>query len=322
MKSTPLSLKKIVASVLGCLTVVVLKGTALAQGSTAPLEPLPQDLPGAAAPVVPPTTIPPRAPSTSQMATARLHFQQGVALYEERNYDAALAEFEGAYATSKEPIVLYNLGLTYKALFRYAESVDSLERYLRESAARQQEISPERKTEVESLVAEMKSLLADITMMILPPDADLRVDGRSVTLGIEGIVKLAAGTHRIDVSAADHVSVQRDITVVAGVPQTVTVKLTAIPRTGHLKVAVSPPAARVAIDGRPIGGAPVELELGAGGHHLDVTAPWFRPASSTRARCRGRAGEERDGDSRSRHHHRPRRRASFLSSVVVFLGPA
>ena len=129
------------------------------------------------------------------MATARLHFQQGVALYEERNYDAALAEFEGAYATSKEPIVLYNLGLTYKALFRYAESVDALERYLRESAARQQDIPPERKAEVEGLVTEMKSLLAEITLMVLPPDADLRIDGRSVTLGIEGIVKLAAGTH-------------------------------------------------------------------------------------------------------------------------------
>ena len=281
MELIPLSLKRIVTPTLLCsATVILLTSGALAQGLTAPVDPLPPDAPGPAAAAVPRTSAPARPPSTSQMATARLHFQQGVALYEERNYDAALAEFEGAYSASKEPVVLYNLGLTYKALFRYAESVDALERYLRESAARQQDIPPERRAEVEGLVTEMKSLLADTTLIVLPPDADLRIDGRSVTLGIEGIVKLAAGTHTIKASASDYVSLQRDVTVVAGVPQTVSLKLAAIPRTGHLKVGVSQPGARVAIDGRAIGAPPVEVELGAGGHNLEVSAPGFASSST------------------------------------------
>jgi hypothetical protein len=225
------------------------------------------------------------------MARARLHFQQGVALFQERNYDAALAEFQGAYAASPEPIVLYNMGLTYKALFRYSEAVDVFSRYLKETAARGETIAPERKTEVEGIIAEMKSLLADVTVVVQPPDATVRVDGRAVTMGIEGIVKLAAGTHVIDASAPDYTPDRRDVTVVAGNPQTVVLKLVAIPRTGRVRITSPQAGARVAVDGRDLGMAPLDVELGAGGHHLDISAPGFARSSSEIAVA---AGQSRD----------------------------
>ena len=212
-----------------------------------------------------PATPPPH-PSASKQAEARLHFQQAVALYQERNYDAALAEFQGAYGASGEPIVLYNLGLTFKALFRYGDAVEALDRYLSESRARGQTLSAERRAEVAKNVAEMKSLLADVTIVVRPPDAVVRIDGRPVTMGIEGIVKLGAGTHTVDGSANDYTSDRRDITVVAGTPQTVSLMLVAIPHTGHVKITAAQIGARVSLDGRDQGPAPIELELPAGGH--------------------------------------------------------
>jgi tetratricopeptide (TPR) repeat protein len=103
----------------------------------------------ASAPVAPPTA--------SKLAEARLHFQQGVALFKDQNYDAALAEFKGAYAISAEPIVTYNVGLTYKALFRYGEAMEALERYLDESDARGHPVSKDRRAEVEKIIAELRS---------------------------------------------------------------------------------------------------------------------------------------------------------------------
>jgi hypothetical protein len=250
----------------------------------APVVPIP-----AAPPAAPPATAAPA--SAAKLAEARLHFQQGVALYQDHNYDAALAEFQGAYAASSEPIVLYNMGLTLKALFRYADAIDSLDRYLKVGGARTDAITPERRAEVEGIITEMKSLLADVTVVVQPPQANIRVDGRAVTMGIEGIVKLAAGTHSIEASQAEYTTDHRDITVVAGVPQSVSLKLNPIPHTGHVKIATAQPGAHVSVDGRDLGAAPVEVELGAGGHHLDVAAQGFLTNSSELAVAPGQSRE-------------------------------
>ncbi len=215
--------------------------------------------------------------SAAKLGEARLHFQQGVALYKDQNFDGALAEFQGAYAISGEPVVLYDLGLTQKALFRYGEAIETLEKYLSDSAAHGQPITKARRAEVEQIVAEMKSLLADVTLVVKPPEAAVLVDGRAVTLGIEGIVKLAAGSHVVEASAPDHVADRRTLTVVAGTPQTVTLTLAPVPRTGRARVQAAQIGARVAVDGKELGPAPVELDLLAGGHTVEVNAPGFAP---------------------------------------------
>jgi hypothetical protein len=127
----------------------------------------------------------------------------------------------------------------------------------------------------------MKSLLADVTIIVQPAEATVRVDGWLAKLsGLEGIVKLAAGTHTIEASETDYTTAHRDVAVAAGTPQTVSLTLVAIPHTGHVKVAAGQLGAQVAIDGRDFGAAPVDVELGAGSHRLDVTARGFVPNHS------------------------------------------
>ena len=94
-------------------------------------------------------------------------------------------------------------------------------------------------------------------------------------MGIEGIVKLGAGTHTVEASANDYTSDRRDITVVARTPQTVSLNLVAVPRTGHVVITAAQIGARVSLDGRDQGPAPVEVELPAGGHQMEVTAPGY-----------------------------------------------
>jgi hypothetical protein len=238
-----------------------------------------------------PTSLggPSSPPTPAKLAEARLHFQQGVALFKEQNYDAALAEFHGSYGISGEPIVLYNLGLTYKALFRYGEAMEILERYLAESASHGHPVVKERRAEVESIVAEMRSLLADVTIVLTPPDAALHIDGRLVTLGIDGVVKLPAGSHVIEAGAPDYMSGRRELTVVAGTPQTVPLALAAIPRTGLVTITTSQIGARIMVDGKELGPAPVTVELGAGGHQVVVTAPGYAPGRSELAVAAGQA---------------------------------
>jgi hypothetical protein len=214
-------------------------------------------------------------PTAAKLAEARLHFQQGVALYREQNYDAALAEFLGAYGISGEPIVIYNLGLTYKALFRYGEAMEILQRYLDESAAHGHPVSKDRRAEVERIIAEMKSLLADVTIVLKPAEATLRVDDRPVSLGIEGVLKLPAGSHVIEAAAADFSTQKREITVVAGTPQNVSLVLAAIPHSGTVTITTPEIGARVTVDGRDLGPTPAVVELSVGGHQIEVSAPGY-----------------------------------------------
>lgn len=244
-------------------------------------------------PSAPPRPAPaPGGASDFKRDEARRHFEQGVALYGEGNYLGALAEFQAAYDTTPASPTLFNIGLTQKALFRYTEAIDTLQRYLVDGV-KDGKLTPERFAQVRQLIEEMKSLLAPVTFALSPPTARLVVDGRPTTVPPDGVVPLAAGSHVVDVSAEDHEPQRRQFSVAAGVALKQEFKLTRIVRTGKVRVTSSQPNTRVVIDGKDRGFAPLELELGAGGHQLDARADGFE---TLRTELMLAAGQERNVD--------------------------
>jgi PEGA domain len=211
-----------------------------------------------------------------KLEEARRHFEQAVALYEEGNFTGALAEFQAAYATAPAATILFNIGLTEKALYRYPEAIKTLERYLGDAAA-EKTLKPARKTQVTQLIGEMRGLLAPVTFALTPAEAALVIDGRRATLPENRVLELAAGSHVVEASAPGHEPARRDITVAAGVPLTITLALTVVPRTGKVRLTSSQPNTRILVDGQDRGFAPLELELGAGGHQLEARADGFQP---------------------------------------------
>jgi hypothetical protein len=225
----------------------------------------------------PPPPAPAPAPATTpppgeNIAGAKMHFDQGNALYNDGNYSAALAEFLESYRQKPTTVVLYNIGMTQKALFRYAEAVEWLEKYLAEST----NLPPERRAEVLGIVNEIRALLAEVTVQVTPDNATVTVDGRGVgNAPLPKPLQIAAGNHTIEASAEGFVTQKRDVMISAGVPISVKLALKEIPRTGKVRVTSTIPQAMVAIDGKVIGAAPVETELVAGGHTLEVSAPKY-----------------------------------------------
>ena len=218
-----------------------------------------------------PAPQPAPAPAEN-LESAKLHFQQGVALYNDGNYPAALAEFTESYRQKPTTVVLYNIGLTQKALFRYAEGIESLEKYLAEST----NLPPERRTEVLQQVNEMKALLAEVIVEVSPEHASITVDGRPAgSAPLPKPLQLAAGNHTIEASADGYTSQKKEILVAAGVPVSIKLLLKEIPHSGKVRVTSTVPQSIVAIDGKTIGAAPVEVDLGAGGHTLEVSAPKY-----------------------------------------------
>ena len=222
----------------------------------------------------------------------RRHFQQGVALYEEGNHAGALAEFQAAYNTAPAPTILYNIGLTYRALYRYPDAIEALQRYLVEGTSDGQ-LTPQRRAQLQQFIEEMKSLLAPITLVVTPSTARVNIDSRETALPDRGVVQLAAGSHAIRVAADGHEPQHREITVVAGEAMALEFHLRLIPRTGKVRVTASVPDTRIIIDGRDRGKSPLELELDVGGHQLEARADGYEPYRSELMLA---AGQERSLD--------------------------
>src|SRR5438477_7435815 len=55
------------------------------------------------------------------------HMENGVKVYEDKNYEAALVEFEAAYGIKKKPGPLLNIALCHKKLFNYPKAIRALE---------------------------------------------------------------------------------------------------------------------------------------------------------------------------------------------------
>jgi hypothetical protein len=204
-----------------------------------------------------------------ELDEAKRHFEQAVALYGDGNFDAALAEFEAAGKLHPNPSLLYNIGLCQKGLHRYGEAIATLEKFLTDALA----ATAAQKSEANQLIADMKAVSGTVTLTITPEGAAVTIDKRDAGKAPLAPLLLPAGTHTVEVAAEGFVAARQELSVVAGAPLALTIALAAIPKTGKIKLTVPHKSAHIVVDGKEQGPSPVELELSAGGHQLEVSAP-------------------------------------------------
>jgi hypothetical protein len=149
-----------------------------------------------------------------QKASARAHFKLGVDFYRERNYRAALIEFQRAYADAPHYKLLYNLGQASLELQEYASAIDYLTDYLKEGG---DEIAKERAAEVEQSIRYLESRIAYVRIVTNEPGAQLYVDDTSVGVSpLDKAVRVGAGRHKFSAVREGQPPVERKIDVAAG----------------------------------------------------------------------------------------------------------
>lgn len=152
--------------------------------------------------------------SDTATQSARAHFKLGVDFYRERNFRAALIEFQRAYADSPHYKLLYNLGQASLELQEYASAIDYLTDYLKEGGS---EITPERGAEVEQTIRYLESRLAYVKIITNEPGAELYVDDTSVGKApLQRAVRVGAGRHKFSAVREGQPPVERKIDVAAG----------------------------------------------------------------------------------------------------------
>jgi hypothetical protein len=178
-----------------------------------------------------------------------VHFKTGIKLYQDQNYAGALAEFEAAYALKPGPGSLQNVALCQKALFRYGEAADALERLLTRHGA---DLSAEERTAAESAKAELEALVGVVHVQVSPPTAAVTLDGRAFAVDPSGTTaRLNVGEHLFAASAPGYTRVTRTLTV-ASRQSTVNVLLELVATSGFLDVTALDAKHAIAIDGTPV----------------------------------------------------------------------
>lgn len=213
-------------------------------------------------------------PTEAASAEARVHFERGIALFNEGRLDAALAEFQRAYEVAPAYPVLYNVGRVQAELGRPVESARAFERYLSEGG---EGIDRARRAEVEALLSRQLERIGRVRVETNVPGSIVSVDGVDVaTTPIEpGVtapsVEVGAGRHMVGVRAPGYESVALAIDLAGGVEERIAVDLRpeVAPR-GSLRITATLAGLVVRVDGAEVGRTPLDatIPVPAGEHDI------------------------------------------------------
>jgi len=217
------------------------------------------------------------APATS----AREHFENGYALARDGAFEAAIAEFQLAYATSPHFSVLFNLGQAYGAAGRAVEAAHTLERYLEVGGAN---VDDAQRRRVSELVAYYRRRIGSLHATIRPAGASVVVDGQPVgTAPLAGPVELSAGLHGVAVTLDGHLPITASVRVIAGETASLAVELTrseSASKTGigGVEVLCAVPEATVVLDGQSrVARDHASLRAEPGRHELQFSRKGYLP---------------------------------------------
>ena len=137
-------------------------------------------------------------------------------------------------------------------------------------------------------VGTTRNQLIRIALAKLPGRVQVDTQGIAATLTIDGKVigpvpgeyPVAAGTRTFELSAPRYLDFNETVEVKGeGESQTFTAKL--LPSFSPVTIESKPAGARVAVNGKDVGAAPLTTELDAGSHTVSLTATGFRPWETT-----------------------------------------
>ncbi|MCA9609426.1 MAG: PEGA domain-containing protein [Myxococcales bacterium] len=216
-------------------------------------------------------------PDAEARARAAEHFDRGIQFFNERRYDAALAELARAYELAPAHQTLYNLARVHAALGHAVDAARTYEQYLTEGG---DELDARRRREAERALEEQRARIGTLAVACDVAGATIAIDGVDVaTTPLVEPLRLSAGAHVVEVHAPGRESVRRAVAIAGRAETQIDVELReeVVPR-GALRVTSSLPETLVLVDGEEVGLTPLSstLPLRAGPHRVTARRLGYR----------------------------------------------
>lgn len=220
-------------------------------------------------------STPPTAPAAPDPSVeARERFMAGAELFDEERFDAAAVEFERSFALRPVPVVLFNLAQCYRRLLRHDDAIEAFRRYLALGGA---SIAADRRRGVEQEIATIEAQTGAVALDVSPAGARVSIDGRPAGAAPLPELRLAEGHRALRIEAEGHVTIEDELVVVGRERRRVEVRLAALDTAATLRLDVTPPEARMMIDGLDVGSGTTERRVPSGGHVVEARLEGHRP---------------------------------------------
>ncbi|MEZ4439490.1 MAG: PEGA domain-containing protein [Polyangiaceae bacterium] len=210
---------------------------------------------------------------------ALVHWDAAMVLYRNGSFNGAIVEFDKAYAESKNPRVLFNIGVCWKNLERYAKAVRVWQKQL-EQRAELDEADIKSTEKAIELVSEYVSTLAIKSNV---PGAEIVVQDEVVgrTPLLEPVA-VDVGPVTVRLRKDGYIAKEQVVNVVKGTPAEATIDLEKEGRMTPVSINITgAPKASIFIDGTEMGEAPFSGEVPAGRHTFEARAAGFETARQT-----------------------------------------
>jgi hypothetical protein len=209
---------------------------------------------------------------------AKDKFDTAVSLVASREYEQAIELFNDAYEMWPKTRILYNIGMCYKALKRYPESILILGQYLMNVGDAPK---PDMREQANLALEALSKEVGFLSIETVASNGVLVVDnGPTLKVPLEAPYPLEVGAHQISISAPNHVNFKDKFVVSAGETKRLRVELAPESTPVHIRC-VNEEGASVFIDGEWVGACPYEGILKNGTYLLEVRAPGKQSFSGT-----------------------------------------
>lgn len=230
-----------------------------------------QPAPGAKPPAssAAPPPLPPPLPAADPGADAyRQHMAVGISLYEQKNYVAALAEFEEAYKARPKASPLVNMALCHKAMFAYPKAIRALESALDRHP---DTMDDNDKKAARAEIEEMRALLSHVTFKVTPSQFSVQIDGESYPDAAQGkAIALSPGPHEVKVVAEGYEPVTQRLTFASGAR---TIEYTLRPNMGFVRIKAATSRYAIAVDQKAMDYGQWSGLLPPGPHVIEMYVP-------------------------------------------------
>lgn len=212
-------------------------------------------------------------PVLAQAEAYKPHMENGVKLFNDKNYPAAIAEFKAAYEARPNPNPLVNIALCEKALFAYPKAIAVLESAIVKHG---DVMSPADKQAAEDAIKEMRALLGVVVVKLTPTAATLILDGEELPREPSPrTLSLGPGAHRIEARADGYASAEARVDVASGKTKEITLDLVA--DKGFVTITAPDPRMTITLDQRALGAGKWSGLLPPGPHVVVMSGPGAAP---------------------------------------------
>jgi hypothetical protein len=201
---------------------------------------------------------------------ARERFDRGLRLFNDGDNAGALAEFRRAYELVPNPVVLFNVGLTYAAMNRPVEAVDAFDKLLANPGA----LAADRLAKAKASREEQAARIAELDVTVNVEGAVIEID--NVEAGrtpLKAPLRVASGSHVVGAVAGGYTPARKEVTIAGRTKEKVAFELVAMQgRLAHLALKTKLPGADVMVDGQSVGKTPLaaSLSLAPGVHTVEL----------------------------------------------------